>query len=237
VAQPGPGRATLIAAGLAISGVVLTTNGAEYLRVAKKDAFDSVLALNQARAVSYDANADESRYLVDPGGPTVREGVPDQDPAAGDPGRRDTVHLRQTLRRGAARIPAGQHRHRVARATTAPSSATSPSSANAAAEQTLKRYQVYQVDDRRIRRLATTGQLRAAIAFCTSYNPGDSNYHFDRVRQGAVGLDRHQRGLVRAEHRRRPRQLPGGRSSRRWPASLILGLLLLGVRGRLAEYH
>ena len=39
---------------------------AEHLRVAKKDAFDSVLALTQARAVSYDANADESRYLIDP---------------------------------------------------------------------------------------------------------------------------------------------------------------------------
>jgi hypothetical protein len=34
--------------------------------VAKQDAFDSVLALSRMRAVSYDANADESRYLVDP---------------------------------------------------------------------------------------------------------------------------------------------------------------------------
>jgi hypothetical protein len=34
--------------------------------VAENDAFDSVLALSQMRAVSYDANADESRYLVDP---------------------------------------------------------------------------------------------------------------------------------------------------------------------------
>lgn len=45
---------------------MLTTSGAECLRVAKKDSFDSVLALNRARAVSYDANADESRYLADP---------------------------------------------------------------------------------------------------------------------------------------------------------------------------
>jgi hypothetical protein len=37
-----------------------------HLKVAKQDAFDSILALTQARAVSYDANADESRYLVDP---------------------------------------------------------------------------------------------------------------------------------------------------------------------------
>ncbi len=37
-----------------------------HLNVAKQDAFDSVQALTEARAVSYDANADESRYLVDP---------------------------------------------------------------------------------------------------------------------------------------------------------------------------
>jgi len=38
-----------------------------HLRVAKQDAFDSVQALTLARAVSYDANADESRFLADPG--------------------------------------------------------------------------------------------------------------------------------------------------------------------------
>jgi hypothetical protein len=37
-----------------------------HLNVAKQDAFDSIQALTEARAVSYDANADESRYLVDP---------------------------------------------------------------------------------------------------------------------------------------------------------------------------
>ncbi len=35
------------------------------LKVAKEDAFDSVHALRQARALSYMANADESRYLLD----------------------------------------------------------------------------------------------------------------------------------------------------------------------------
>jgi hypothetical protein len=38
-----------------------------HLNVAKQNAFDSIQALTLARAVSYDANADESRYLVDPG--------------------------------------------------------------------------------------------------------------------------------------------------------------------------
>ncbi len=42
------------------------------MRAAKKDAFDSILALSQTRAVSYDANADESSYLVDPGRATPK---------------------------------------------------------------------------------------------------------------------------------------------------------------------
>lgn len=37
------------------------------LSVARYDAFGSIQALTLARAVSYDANADESRYLADPG--------------------------------------------------------------------------------------------------------------------------------------------------------------------------
>jgi hypothetical protein len=36
------------------------------LKVAKEDAFDSIHSLRQARALSYMANADESRYLLDP---------------------------------------------------------------------------------------------------------------------------------------------------------------------------
>lgn len=36
------------------------------LHGARRDAFDSVVALSRARAIAYDANADESRYLLDP---------------------------------------------------------------------------------------------------------------------------------------------------------------------------
>lgn len=47
-----------------VGGIALMATEAEYLRGAKENAFDSLLALRQARAVSYDANADESRYLI-----------------------------------------------------------------------------------------------------------------------------------------------------------------------------
>ncbi len=66
VLNPALAIATLVAVGLAaVLGIVLR-GGAEDLRAANRDAFASVLALSTARSVAYDANADESRYLIDP---------------------------------------------------------------------------------------------------------------------------------------------------------------------------
>ena len=65
--NPALVAATLIAIALVAVTVAQLSAKAGHLRVAKQEAFDSIIALTQARAVSYDANADESRYLVDPG--------------------------------------------------------------------------------------------------------------------------------------------------------------------------
>jgi hypothetical protein len=65
--NPALAAATLV--GVVLVAVTAAGLSAEsgHLKVAKQDAFDSIIALTQARAESYDANADESRYLVDPG--------------------------------------------------------------------------------------------------------------------------------------------------------------------------
>ena len=51
---------------LALVGEIAGTLGAanEHLRGAKQDAYDSIYALTSARTVSYDANADESLWLL-----------------------------------------------------------------------------------------------------------------------------------------------------------------------------
>ncbi len=56
---------TVVVTGLGFSVLLKET---QQLRVAKSEAFDSINALTNARAVSYDANADESRWLLDPTG-------------------------------------------------------------------------------------------------------------------------------------------------------------------------
>jgi hypothetical protein len=65
--NPALVAATVLAVAFAAVTVARLNAGSGHLQVAKRDAFDSIQALSLARAVSYDANADESRYLVDPG--------------------------------------------------------------------------------------------------------------------------------------------------------------------------
>src|SRR5580692_9777927 len=65
--NPALVAATVVAIALVTATAVRLGAESGHLRVAKQDAFDSVQALTLARAVSYDANADESRFLVDPG--------------------------------------------------------------------------------------------------------------------------------------------------------------------------
>jgi hypothetical protein len=66
ILSPALAGATLIAVVLVTASAVELSAAAGQLHVAKAEAFDSIIALSQARATSDDANADESRYLVDP---------------------------------------------------------------------------------------------------------------------------------------------------------------------------
>src|SRR5215471_16378274 len=58
--------ATGVALALLIGAAGTLAANDHQLKVAKQDAYDSVYALRLARATAFDANADESRYLVDP---------------------------------------------------------------------------------------------------------------------------------------------------------------------------
>src|SRR5258708_5286807 len=55
---------TLVLIGVSVG---LLSAEASHLQKAKKDGFDSILALSRARSISNSLNADESRYLLDPG--------------------------------------------------------------------------------------------------------------------------------------------------------------------------
>jgi hypothetical protein len=66
VLNPALLAATALALGAVVYAVSVLAGASGDLRSAKKDAFDSVSALTAAKALSTDANADESRQVVDP---------------------------------------------------------------------------------------------------------------------------------------------------------------------------
>jgi hypothetical protein len=230
--------ATVAAAVLVVSSVLLLSVEREHLRTAKKDAFDSILALTQARAVSYDANAAESRYLVDPARAARYQAdfLADSQQLAQLPGATVAGYdgaldaALQAYRNRQTDVRLGGYFGTELRNITFPGE-------RAAAGETLARYQVYQRDDRQIRSLATGGDLRAAIAFCTSYQPGASNYAFGQYDKALTALTAINQTAFDQAVSDGERDLDGWAVKLAIAAAAIAGLTLLGIRRRLAEYR
>lgn len=230
--------ATALVATQVVLGTGLLSHEAEDLRVAKKDAFDSIVALSRARAVSYDANADESRYLVDPAraqqyqlaffdktqqvallpGATIST----WDQKLGSAVR---AYDRNNTQVGWAGYLGTEFRN------------ITFTSERTAAQTTLTLYRTYQVDDRRIRALATAGHLDQAIAFCTSYAPGQSNYAFTQY-------DLALSSLIAINQKAFTSSVRSGRQElNHWTPGLgivciaVIALLGAATRPRLREYR
>jgi len=239
IVNPALAGATLVAVALVAASAVTLAAAAGQLHVAKAEAFDSIIALSQARAVSDDANADESRYLVDP----ARAGQYQQAfenksqqlvQLAGAGIFQYDAALAQAIsayRANHADIGFGGYFGAEFRNITF-------AGERVAAEQTLAAYQLYERDDRHIRALNRSGDLRAAIAFDTSYAPGNSNWAFTQYDNALAGLiainQRAFTGAINAGQQDMngwTGYLPAG------AAILVIILVLAGVRPRLAEYR
>jgi hypothetical protein len=236
--NPAMAAATLVAAALVIAGVKLTSDQAQHLYVAKVEAFNSILPLEQARAVSYDANADESRYLVDPALAAQYQ----------------QSFFTKTLE--LVDLP-GTGLYTYDKAFAVALNTYSKNSNDIewtgdwgvefrnftfigepqAAELSMKRFQVYERDDRVIRKLNNTGQLVKAIAFDTSYNPGQSNWAFGQFDDAqeqviTINVNAFNQAVKDGLH-----ELDGWTVIPGVAGLAVLGLLLLGLRGRLSEYR
>lgn len=200
--------ATLLTGWLVVAGTGVLSEEADRLTVAKSSAFDSIIALSHARAVSYDANADESRYLVDPS---------------------MSGHYEQEFvtKSGELRHDFDSELHNI----------TFDGELDAA-DHMEHAYQLYLNDDQHIRVLATQGDLRGAIDFDVSASPGNSNYDFAKFDQALTAvIDVNQRAFDTALH-------DGESALDLWEyvipiavTLLVIGLVVVGVRPRLAEYN
>ncbi|MFI0723508.1 hypothetical protein [Streptomyces sp. NPDC021224] len=236
--NPGLAAATLCVAAACGLGWSATAAQAHDLEVARRDAFDSVVALSRARAMTYDANADESRYLLDPD----RRGTYEQ-------AFQDTSQLLLTLpaatlgtydARLADALAAYRARHTDLRFTGAYGdefrNITFPGE-RAAAEATVRAYAVYEKDDRTFRSLVRQGRLQQAVEFCIGYDKGASNYHFeqyDTALRALIGINADAYGAAVSDGRAAlTTRLPGAGAA----LSAAAVLTVLGLRPRLAEFR
>jgi hypothetical protein len=236
--NPGLAAATLCAVLACALGWSALAQESHDLQVARRDAFDSVVALSQARALSYDANADESRYLLDPG----RRGTYEQ--AFQDASQRLLTLPQATLATYDARLTAALAAYRTDHADLRFGGYFGDEFRNitftgerAAAEATVNAYAVYERDDRTFRTLVRQGRLQQAVEFCIGYDEGASNYHFERY---DAALQR----LIALNRRAYTASVSAGRGT---PAGLLPGaaaallaaaaLTVLGLRPRLAEFR
>ncbi len=146
-----------------------------HLKVAKEDAFESMHALRQARALVYSANGDESRYLLDPALASTHEQIFFN--------KVDKI----------AHLPAGQTFETVVAALAKGqkvngftgylgdelNNITFPGE-QAAAIPTLSTFGTYLAIDKQIRQLQQAGRHQEAIALCVGDNPGYSNWAFNQ---------------------------------------------------------
>jgi hypothetical protein len=227
--------ATALTVLLTAIGVSLLTTTAEHMRVAKSEAFDSIIALSQARSLSYDANADESRFLVDPPrAAQYRQAFLDKSQSLLDLPDTDLFQYDTTL---ANALTAYHANNTDIRFTgyfgTEMRNITFPGE-RAAAEQVLATYQTYQRDDRHLRTL----DLTAAVSFDTSTAPGNSDHDFNQYDAALTTLIQiNQNAFTTAIH-------DGQATLAGWNALipgigtlLIVGLVAVGVWPRIAEYR
>ncbi|WP_310413740.1 hypothetical protein [Chamaesiphon sp. OTE_8_metabat_110] len=147
------------------------------LKVAKADAFDSLYALRQMRSLSYKANADESRYLLD------RANSPKHEQSFNDKVAKiltipPNLSIENVILNTSLDIKSGEV---TGLFTNALNNITFNGERKLAIE-TLRSFNDYLKIDKQIRQLYRSGKVAEAIALCVGTNPGESNWAFDRYK-------------------------------------------------------
>jgi hypothetical protein len=221
--------ATLASLVLVAGTVGLLTSEANHLKKAKNDGFDSVLSLSRARAISNNADADETRYLLDPSRADTYEQVyldKSQEilyvPAGSLRQYYQQVDQKVAARSGYMGLLGLEARH-----------VTLPGQ-RAAVDRTLDRYRSVQHDDARMRSLATgSGGRHDAIVL----RMGTASRDFDAYDQALVSLTAlHQRSFTSAIGAGDD-GLSGWNVGLPVAAVVIALLVLVGVRPRLSEFR
>jgi hypothetical protein len=161
------------------------------LKVAKEDAFTSIHALWRARAIAYQANGDESRYLLDPANAKEHEDAFFQksQSLASLPADLSRDQVTAGLQRGA-------HVNDFSGYLADELNNITFDGERQAAIQSLTAWEAYLDVDTKIRQLQRQGQTRQAIELCLGNAAGQSNWAFDRFDRALLAtLDINQKAF------------------------------------------
>ena len=222
---------SVIFLGYTLNSFVGATNN---LRIAKEDAFNSLHALRRMRSLSYQANADESRYLLDKQNASQHQKSFDNkistiiniDPTQS---RKSIDSIITTVGRG-DRVTGltGLFADELNNLTFV--------GERELAIDTLKKFTNYLEIDKQIRQLYSSGKIAEAIALCVGNNPGESNWAFDEYKNAQTRLNALNEKQFYLNIRIGRDRLEYFEIIAATALGSIAILTLLGLRPRLVEY-
>lgn len=170
--------ATILAVGSVLDTTRIFLSTGHHLKVAKEDAFTSLHALRQGRAIAYSANAAESRYLLDKAFTLTHEQAffKHVDLIAKLPSGMTYDQLLSAVKSG--QLPPGFTGFMADEL----NNITFQGERDAAVN-TLDMFGRYLAIDTQIRQLEKSGQHQAAVTLCIGTNPGQSNWAFEEFKK------------------------------------------------------
>jgi hypothetical protein len=226
--------ATAAAVGITIYLVARVLAAGEDLRVAKEDAFDSIHYLWKARAIAYDANGDESRFLMADAAhkaaldASFNRHVADLTTLP-EPTRDDVSNMRRSHVPPGLQGLFGKELNNI----------TFPGELDAATDMAAA-FGVYHALDARIRKLERSndnGSHALAIELCIGTKPDESNAKFDAFDAALLRTIDINHKEFDAKIKEGDETLGRGVVAVPIAAALMALLGFLGLRPRLREYQ
>lgn len=169
--------ATLITVSFLLYTIGALISASGNLRVAKADAFTSIYALRQSRALAYSANGDESRFLLDAVfADTHEKSFFDKT------GKLVSLPSGQSLETVIAKSAKGEQIPGFTGLFANALDNITFAGEREAAIDNLTTFNNYLKIDAQIRQLYRSGKIQEAIALCIGTNPGQSNWAFERFK-------------------------------------------------------
>lgn len=211
-----------------LSSFVSATNN---LKVAKADAFDSLRALRQMRSLSYKANADESRYLLDRSNAIVHE------QSFNDKIKKIlTIPANQSIDSILANVQQKKPTQGITGLFAEELNNITFKGERELAIDTLKYFNDYLAIDKQIRQLSNSGKTAEAIALGIGTKPGESNWAFDRYKNKHTELMNLNKKEFEDNIKLGAQHLDNYEIIAAVALSSIAILTLFGLRPRLMEY-